>query len=114
MPLSNQLISLEQDDDGWRTRTIEALLDTGELDLKDYNAIDHWFWPPHKWEGSTRLFRTYDTRSVSSQVANPIMAPVQTEYDARTAAVKCFRNSIREPTAWISITTDWEWALRWG
>jgi len=39
MLLSSRLTPVRRDGDTWRTRKINTLLDTAELDLNDYEAI---------------------------------------------------------------------------
>ena len=109
----NLLISLEQDDD-WRTRVMQNLLDTGEPDLTDFESTMMWWWTRSPWNSSTRQFRAYDTRSASRAVDNAYMAPHQAAYDQRTMALRHIENSNREPTPWISTTSDMAWALCWG
>jgi hypothetical protein len=109
----NLLVSLTQDDD-WRTRLVGNLLDTGEPDLTDFESTTVWWWTRSPWNSSTRLFRAYDTRSRQTATDNSYMAPHQDSYDARTMALRHIENSNREPTPWISTSSDLERVLRWG
>jgi len=76
----------------WQSRTIEALLDTGELDLTDSEAVNYWFWQPSLWDSSTRLFRAYDTRSAGRWMSTAYVAPKQTAYDEADLAPKHLEN----------------------
>ena len=109
----NLLTSLEQDDD-WRTRVMQNLLDTGEPDLTDFESTMMWWWTRSPWNSSTRLFQAYDTRSATRATNNTYMAPHQAVYDQRTMALRHIENSNGEPTPWISTSSDLELVLRWG
>jgi len=109
----NLLTSLEQDDD-WRTRVMQNLLDTGEPDLTDFKSTMMWWWTRSPWNSSTRLFRAYDTRSTPRVTNNAYVAPHQAAYDERSMALRHIENSNRQTTLWISTSTDLEWTLSWG